>query len=79
MLEGIINTQPTSDAVLGRSSTLASILISTFERPYGPSSQVDMRIDARVDNRPRTPSSDGFVYILHKGNQRHYIGHMDNR
>ena len=66
MLEGIINTQPTSYAVLGRLSTLASSLILTFEQPYGPSSQVDIRLNARVDNRPRTPSSVGFVYVCYR-------------
>ena len=63
MLQGIINTQPTSDVSLGLVSTLAARLISTFERPYGPSSQVDIRLAARVDTRPRTTSSVRFVYI----------------
>ena len=63
MLEGIINTQPTSDVVLGRVSTLAVSLISTFVRPYGPCTQVDIRLTARVDTRPSTPSSVGFVYV----------------
>ena len=63
MLQGIINTQPTSDVSLGLVSTLAASLISTFERPYGPSSQVDIRLAARVDTRPRTTSSVGFVYL----------------
>ena len=35
-------------------------------RPYGPCTQVDIGLDARVDTRPRTPSSVGFVYI-HEG------------
>ena len=65
MLEGIINTQPTSDRVLGRS--IDARPISTFERHYVPSSQVDIGLAARVDTRPRTPSLVGFVYIsMHK-------------
>ena len=67
MLEGIINTQPTSDVVLGRVSTLTVSLISTFVRPYGPCTQVDIGLAARVDTRPRTTFSFGFVYI-HVGN-----------
>ena len=39
------------------------VCISTFERPYGPSSQVDIQLIARVDTRPRTTSSFGFVYV----------------
>ena len=63
MLEGIINTQPTSDGVLGRLSTLVSGPILTLVRPYGPCTRVSIGPDTRVDNRPRTPSSVGFVYL----------------
>ena len=63
MLEGIINTKPNENAVRGRVSTRAASPISTFERPYGPSSQVDIGLAARVDTRPRTAFSFGFVYV----------------
>ena len=64
MLESIINTQPTSDFALGLISTLTISWISTFELPYGPSSQVDIQLIACVDTRPCTTSSVGFVYLL---------------
>ena len=63
MLEGIINTQATSDVVLGCESTLAASSIATFVRPYGPCTQVDIELAARVATQPRTTSSFGFVYI----------------
>ena len=62
--QGIINTQPTSDDVLGLVSTLAASPISTFVRHYVPCTQVDIGLAARVDTRPHTPSSVGFVYLL---------------
>ena len=46
-------------------STLAASPISTFVRHYVPCTQVDIGLAARVDTRPRTPSSVGFVYVLH--------------
>ena len=64
MLEGIINTQPTSDVVLGRVSAREASPISTFERPYGPSSQVNIGLASRADTGPSTPSTVGFVYIF---------------
>ena len=42
---------------------LAASPISTFVRHYVPCTQVDIGLAARVDTRPRTPSSVGFVYI----------------
>ena len=48
----------------GRVSTLAASPISTFVRPYVPCTQVDIGLAARVDTRPCTPSSVGFVYVL---------------
>ena len=44
-------------------STLAGSPISTFVRPYGPCTQVDIGLPARVDTRPCTPSLVGFVYV----------------
>ena len=44
-------------------STLAASPISTFVRHYVPCTQVDIGLAARVDTRPRTPSSVGFVYV----------------
>ena len=50
-------------AYSGSVSTLAASPISTFVRPYGPCTQVDIGLAARVDTRPRTPPSVGFVYL----------------
>ena len=63
MLLGIINTQPTLDVALGLVSTRAINLISTFVRPYGPCTQVDIGLVAPMEIRPRTTSSFGFVYV----------------
>ena len=70
MLEGVMNTQPTSHGALGLVSTLATSPISTFQRAYGPSSQVDIGLVARVDTRPCMSYSFGFVYILYNGFKR---------
>ena len=64
MLEGIINTKPTSDVALIPLSTLATSQISTFEWQYVPSSQVDTCLVAQVDNWPLTPLLVSFVYIF---------------
>ena len=50
-------------AYSGSVSTLAARPISTFVRPYGPCTQVDIGLAARIDTQPRMPSSVGFVYI----------------
>ena len=44
-------------------STLATSPISTLQRPYGPSSQVDIGLAAHVETLPHTPSLVGFVYV----------------
>ena len=62
MLEGIINTRPTSNVVLGRSSTYVTVPISTFVPPYGPCTPVDIRIITRINNRPHITFSVGLVY-----------------
>ena len=65
MLEGIINTQPTSDVALGLVSTLATRAISTFVRHCVPCTQVDIGLVACVDTRHHPTSSFGSVYIFH--------------
>ena len=57
-------------------TTLTVRLISTFVRPYGPSTQVDIGMAARIDTRLRTTSSVGFVYLrdLSASCSQHYSG-----
>ena len=63
MLEGIINTKPTSQLVLSLSLKLASIPGLTLLRPSGACTRVNPGIDACVDKRPHTNFKFGFVYV----------------
>ena len=63
MLEGIINTQPTSDVALSLVSTLETSLILTFVRHCVPCTQVDIGLFVRVDTRLSAISSFAFVYV----------------
>ena len=60
----MLYTKPTEDVVRGLVSTLMISWISTFERPYGPSSQVDIQLIMSVDtSRVRHPRL--VVYLLY--------------